>query len=168
MSKTVDSWRFLDAISRRAMKRWAELPAETQVPWSPLAKPLSECTVSLVSSAALSAKTDTPFDLEIERRDPWFADPSHRLLPRTVRTGGVDVSHLHINPSFAQRDLNSVLPLEWLEHLAVSRQIASVAPSHYSYVGYTLRPQRLLSETVPHIVQRLRQEHVDVVVLVPV
>lgn len=168
MSKTVDSWRFLDPISKRAMRRWAELPAETQVPWTPLARPLSECTVSLVSSAALSAKSDTPFDIGIERRDPWFADPSCRLLPSTLRTGSVDVSHLHINPAFAERDLNSVLPLEWLQDLAASREIASVAPTHYSYIGYTLRPQTLLRETVPQIVRRLREEHVDVVVLVPV
>lgn len=168
MSKTVDSWRFLDAISKRAMKRWAELPAESKVPWTPLRKPLSDCTVALVSSAALSARSDAPFDLEIERRDPWFSDPSCRVLSHTVRTGGVEVSHLHINPAFIERDLNSALPLERLEDLAATRDIAAAAPSHYSFMGYTLRPQALLDETVPQIVRQLREEHVDVVVLVPV
>lgn len=168
VAKTGDSYRFLDAISKRAMKRWASLPGETQIPWTPLATPLSKCTVSLVSSAALALNTDHPFDPEIERRDPWFADPSYRVLPRTVRTGDVRVCHLHINPAYAQQDLNSVLPVERLDELAELGDIGASAPSHYSYMGYTLRPERLLRESVTGIVCKLREEHVDVIVLVPV
>ena len=167
-SKTVDSYRFLDGISKRAMKRWAGLPAGTRIPWTPLAKPLSECTVSLVSSAAIVLKSDPPFDPEIEQRDPWFADPSYRTLPLTVRTGDVRVCHLHINPAFAEQDLNSVLPTGRLHELAELGEIGAAAPSHYSYMGYTLRPERLLRESLPAIVRQLGHEHVDVVVLVPV
>ena len=118
VAKTVDSYRFLDGVAKRVMKRWAGLPGETQVPWTPLAKPLPKCTVSLVSSAAIALKTDHPFDPEIERRDPWFSDPSYRVVPRTARTGDVQVCHLHINPHFAEQDLNSVLPAERLDELA--------------------------------------------------
>jgi len=113
-------------------------------------------------------KTDQPFNAEIERRDLWFADPSYRVLPRTVRTGDIQVCHLHINPAFARQDLNSVLPVERLNELAERGEIGAAAPSHYSYMGYTLRPGRLLRESVPAIVRQLRQENVDVVVLVPV
>src|SRR5512133_3613194 len=126
-SKTVDSYRFLDAISKRAMKRWASLPGETTIPWTPLARPLSKCAVSLVSSAAIALKTDRPFDSEIERRDPWFADPSYRVLPATARTADVQVCHLHINPGqlavlgVALRAMETIaepggvvhLPFEW-------------------------------------------------------
>jgi D-proline reductase (dithiol) PrdB len=166
--KTVNSYRFLDGISKRAMKRWAGLPGETQIPWTPLARPLSKCTVSLVSSAALALKTDPPFDPEIERRDPWFADPSYRVLPRTARTGDIQVCHLHINPGFAEQDLNSVLPVERLDELAELGEIGAAAPSQYSYMGYTLRPERLPRESLPGMVRQLREEHVDLVVLVPV
>jgi D-proline reductase (dithiol) PrdB len=167
-AKMVDSYRFLDGIAKRAIKRWAGLPGATQTPWTPLARPLSKCTVSLVSSAAIALKTDHPFDPEIERRDPWFADPSYRILPRTVRTGDIQVCHLHINPSFAEQDMNSVLPAERLGELAERGEVGAVAPSHYSYMGYTLRPERLLRESLPGMVPQLRQEQVDVVVLVPV
>jgi hypothetical protein len=60
VAKTVDSYRFLGGIGKRVMKRWAGLPAETQIPWTPLAKPLSKCTVSLISSAAIALKTESP------------------------------------------------------------------------------------------------------------
>jgi len=168
MAKKVDSYRFLHGIEKRVLKRWAGLPGETQTPWTPLATPLSKCTVSLVSSAGIALKTDQPFDPEIEQRDPWFADPSYRVLPGTARTGDVQVCHLHINPAFADQDLNSVLPAERLNELAEMGEIGAAAPSHYSYMGYTLRPEWLLRESLPGIVQQLREEHVDVVVLVPV
>jgi len=167
VAKTVDSYRFLDGIERRVMEHWAGLSGETPIPWTPLAKPLSKCTVSLVSSAAIALKADHLFDPEIERRDPWFADPSYRVLPRTVRTGDIQVCHLHINPGFADQDLNSVLPADRLDELAELGEIGAAAPSHYSYMGYTLRPERLMRESLPGIV-RLRQELVDIVVLVPV
>jgi D-proline reductase (dithiol) PrdB len=150
------------------MKHWATLGAPRQIPWSPLAKPLSQCRVAIVSSAAIALKTDQPFDQEIERRDPWSSDPSYRVLARATTTGEIRVYHLHINTSFAQQDLNCVMPLERLSQLEAEGEIAHSAPSHYSYVGYTLRPHALLRHTVPGIIGQLRQEQVDAVVLVPV
>jgi hypothetical protein len=60
------------------------------------------------------------------------------------------------------------MPVERLDELVALGEVGESAPSHYSYGGYTLRPQRLLRESVPSIVQRLREERVDAVVLVPV
>jgi D-proline reductase (dithiol) PrdB len=168
MAKSVDSYRFLDGISKRMMRHWASLGAPRQVPWTPLAKPVSQCTVSVVSSAAVAMKTDQPFDQGIERRDPWFSDPSYRVLPATTLTGDVRVYHLHINTSFAQQDLNCVMPVERLRQLEARGEIGRSAPSHYSYMGYTLRPEALLRDTVPRIIGQLRQEQVDAVLLVPV
>jgi D-proline reductase (dithiol) PrdB len=166
--KKVDSYRFLHGVEKRMLQRWVSLPRETQIPWTPLARPLSKCTVSLLSSAGIALKTDDPFDPEIETQDPWFADPSYRVLPQSVRTGDIQVCHRHINPTFAEQDLNSVLPAERLQELAGRGEIAAVARFHYSYMGYTLRPEQLLRESVPGIIQHLREEHVDAVVLIPV
>ena len=124
--------------------------------------------MSLVSSAGIALKTDAPFNPEIETQDPWFADPSYRVLPQTVRTGDTQVCHRHINRRFAKQDLNSVLPIERLKELAALGEIGAAAPSHFSYMGYTLRPERLLRESVPGIVEQLQKEHVDVVMLIPV
>jgi len=168
MAKTVDSYRFLDGLSKRAMKRWATLGPPQQIPWTPMAKPLAQCTLSNVSSAAIALKTDHPFDQAIERRDPWFADPSYRVIPRTATTANIRVCHLHINPSFIERDLNCALPLERLNELEAQGEIGRSAPSHYSFMGYTVRPEALLRDSVPGIIRQLREECVDAVVLVPV
>src|SRR6516164_9251350 len=166
--KKVDSYRFLHGVEKRMLQRWVSLSRETQIPWTPLARPLSQCNVSLVSSAGIALKTDAPFNPEIETQDPWFADPSYRVLPQTVRTGDIQVCHRHINRRFAKQDLNSVLPIERLKELAALGEIGAAAPSHFSYMGYTLRPERLLRESVPGIVEQLQKEHVDVVMLIPV
>jgi hypothetical protein len=60
------------------------------------------------------------------------------------------------------------MPLERLRQLEAQGEIARSAPSHYSYMGYTLRPEALLRRSVPGIISQLRQEHVDALVLVPV
>jgi hypothetical protein len=87
MAKVVDSYRVLDGIAKRVMRHWATFAAPQEIPWTPLAKPPSQCTVSIVSSAAIALRTDRPFDREIERRDPWFSDPSFRVIPQNTVAG---------------------------------------------------------------------------------
>lgn len=164
----VDSYRFLDGISKKVMRHWCGLGGDRARPWTPLSKPLSDCTVALVSSAALALNSDARFEMEIEQRDPWFSDPSFRIIPRDARTADVEVYHLHINTEFAARDLDCVLPLLRLAELASAGEIGGAAASHYSFSGYTLRPDRLLQESAPAMVEQMRREGVDVVVLVPV
>ena len=168
MAKTVDSYRFLQGVPRRVMKHWASLGVPREIPWTPLEKPLAQCTVSLLSSGGLALTSDEGFDQEIERRDPWFSDPSYRVLPRTATTGSVRAYHLHTNPSFAEQDFNCIMPIERLNELEARGEVGRSAPSHYSYMGYTLRPEALLRRSVPEIIRRLRQEQVDAVALVPV
>lgn len=168
MHGMVDSYRFLDGISKKVMRHWCGLGGDRSRPWTPLSKPLPDCTVALVSSAALALNSDPRFQIEIEQGDPWFSDPSYRIIPRDARTGDVGVHHLHINAEFAARDLDCVLPLTRLAELASAGEIGAPAPSHYSFSGYTLRPERLLQESAPAMVEQMRREKVDVVVLVPV
>ena len=61
-----------------------------------------------------------------------------------------------------------MMPLGRLDELVALGEVGGSASSHYSYVGYTLRPEQLLHETVLSIVDRMRQERVDAVVLAPV
>jgi D-proline reductase (dithiol) PrdB len=82
MSKSVDSFRFISGITRRMIKTWIGMEEPRPIPWTPLTKPLSECTVALLSSAGIALKTDTPFDQERERRNPWWGDPTYRRLPK--------------------------------------------------------------------------------------
>lgn len=167
MTKEVDSYRFLNRLTGKIVRSWIELESPRDIPWTPLSKPLSDCTVALISSGGIALKSDKPFDQEGERQNPWWGDPSYRILPHTAAAQDIKVYHLHVNPTFAQQDLNCLLPLQRLQALAEEREIGRSAPRHYSFMGYILQPQTLLEESVPAIIGHLQQDNVDVVLLVP-
>ncbi len=111
MQKTVDAFRFISGITRRMIKNWISQEMPRPIPWTPLRRPLSECTVTLLSSAGIALKTDKPFDQEGERQNPWWGDPSYRVLPKAATEEDVRIYHLHIDPSYAGQDLNCLFPL---------------------------------------------------------
>jgi D-proline reductase (dithiol) PrdB len=167
MTKTVDSYRFISGITRRMIKNWINMEQPRPIPWTPLSKPLSECTVTLLSSAGIALKTDRPFDQDGERRNPWWGDPSYRILPKNATQEDVRLYHMHIDPSYAEQDLNCLFPLEHLQEMERRGRIGRMAPRHYSIMGYILNPEELLCETVPALIRNLKEDLTDVVVLVP-
>jgi len=80
----------------------------------------------------------------------------------------VKCSHLHVNTHPITEDLNTVLPLGPLEQLAHEGRIGRRAEVHYSFMGYLLDTEQFLRESIPEIVNGLRQEEVDLALLVPV
>jgi D-proline reductase (dithiol) PrdB len=167
VAKTVDSYRFLDGLTKRMTKTWARAETPRPIPWTPLTKPLADCTVALLSSAGIALKTDRPFDQEGERRNPWWGDPSYRIIPAGASESDVRLYHMHIDPEYAMRDLNCLFPLQRLAELAQAGEIGRVAPRHYSIMGYLLEPEQLLHETAPAIIANLAEDRVDAVVLAP-
>lgn len=167
MTKVVDSYRFIGGITKRMVKSWIQLESRRDIPWTPLSKSLSDCTVAIISTGGIALKTDRPFDQEGELKNPWWGDPSYRVIPQTARTEDIRVYHQHIDPSLAEQDLNCLLPIERLHELVEMKNVGRAASSHYSIMGYILDPEELLKETVPAIIEHLRAETVDIVVLVP-
>ncbi|MAT99729.1 MAG: hypothetical protein CL608_21525 [Anaerolineaceae bacterium] len=164
---TVDSYRYLDKLTGQMVKSWIKQEAPREIPWTPLTKPLSDCTVALLSSGGIALTSQPPFDQETERQNPWWGDPSYRVIPRTATAKEIRVCHLHINPTFAEEDLNCLLPVEWLRELEQTGEIGRSAASHYSIMGYILQPEELLAESTPAIIRHLQKEAVDILILVP-
>lgn len=167
MERTVDSYRYIRGITRRMLRTWVEMERPRPIPWSALCKPLNESKVALLSSAGIAMRGDRPFDQEGERRNPWWGDPSYRVIPVDATEKDVCLYHMHIDPAPAQQDLNCLFPLARLKTLAEMGSIGAAAEQHFSMMGYILQPETLLRETVPAIINDLRAEQADVVVLVP-
>jgi hypothetical protein len=129
---SIDSYRFLDFASRQVMKAWAARQKPGVIPFTPRTKPLAECTVALVSTAGVARKDDQPFDQERERRDPWWGDPSFRVIPLGTTERDVRLYHMHIDPRFGEADLDVVLPMRRLTELAHEGIVGRPAPRHYS------------------------------------
>jgi D-proline reductase (dithiol) PrdB len=168
MPKQVDPYRFTDVLTRRLIEAWIAREPQREIPWTPLGRPIEQSSLAVISTAGVALKTDRPFDQEGERRDPWWGDPSFRELPRDTRTSDVGIYHLHIDTRFGEQDLNCLLPIERLEELEAAGEIGRVAPTHYSFMGYILRPQVLLEATAPGMIRRLHEEDVDAALLIPV
>ena len=163
----IDSYRFLDFATRQVMKAWAARQEPGVIHFTLLAKSLRECTVALVSTAGVARNDDRPFDQDGERRDPWWGDPSFRAIPLGTTEKDVRLYHLHIDPRFGEADLDVVLPMRRLAELAGEGVVGRAAPTHYSVMGYILKPKELVEQTGPAIAARMRAERVDAAALVP-
>lgn len=164
---SIDSYRFLDFATRQVMKKWAAREKPDDIPFTPLAKPLRECAVALLSTAGVARNDDQPFDQEHERRHPWWGDPTFRVIPLGTTERDVRLHHMHIDPRFGEADLDVVLPMRRLAELADEGIVGRPAARHYSIMGYILEPTVLVDETAPAIAERMRLDGVDAAALVP-
>ena len=165
----IDSYRFLDFATRQIIKAWVDREARQvrPIPWAPLRKPLSDCTVALVTRAGVARLDDRPFDQERERRNPWWGDPGWRLVPQGTTEAEVRLYHMHIDTRFGQEDLDVVLPMRRLAELAAEGVVGRPADVHYSVMGYQLRTEVIEEETAPAIAREMKARGVDVAALVP-
>ena len=166
----VDPYRFMGPTLRSLVtSSIPDDPAYDDIPWAPPRGPLSAARVALLSTAGLFMKGDRPFDLERERREPLWGDPSWRRLRADATTDDVEVAHLHIKTDYVASDLNVALPLDRLRDLVADGVVGSMADSHYSVMGYQgENPARIAEASGEEIVASLSGEGVDLLLLAPV
>jgi D-proline reductase (dithiol) PrdB len=132
---------------------------------TPLRKPLSACTVALVTTAGFSLPDQPPFDVTIKMGDSSFrelpADISPQLLEMHQRSWSFDQTGV-------LRDRNLVFPLDRLREMLERGEIGAIAPHHYSFMGSIVGPSKLIKQSAPEVARRLAAEGVDVVLLTPV
>ncbi|RMF93593.1 MAG: hypothetical protein D6736_01505 [Nitrospinota bacterium] len=133
-------------------------------PWTPLPKPLSTCTVALVTTAGVHRRDDQPFDMT----DP-DGDPSYREIPGDWPLEELTITHDYYDHSDADKDLNIVFPLQRLQEFQAEGRIGRLAPVHYSFMGHIDKHHLpvLLYETAPEVATKLKEQKVDVVLLTP-
>lgn len=155
-----------------ALRAWIskdipDQPFSGKIPWTPLDKSISETTFTLMTTAGLSMKSDAPFDMEREKAEPAWGDPSYREIRRTATENDIEVSHLHINTEYIKQDINVMLPLTRFQEFEKEGIIGKLTPTCYSYYGFQLDPTALLNETMPKVADRMRHENVEAVLLTP-
>ncbi len=166
--KTVDGFRFLPP----SLAAWIEhlIPDEgfkRSIPFTPLSKPLSEATLTLITSAGISLKTDPPFDMEREKREPTRGDRSFRAIRRDATAADINANHLHINTSYILQDINVMLPLAHVAEFEREGIIGRLAPSAYSFYGFQWESTDFLTEAIEPMCKKMREEGVDAVILTP-
>ena len=147
-------------------QRYARRPDNpVSMAMTPLQKPLSECTVALITTAGLSLANQPPFDTSIKMGDSSFrefpGDISPQLLEMHHRSWAFDQTGI-------LRDRNLVMPLDRLREMHEHGDVGTVAPHHYSFMGSIIGPSKLMRESAPAVAQRLVADNIDVVLLTPV
>ncbi len=142
--------------------RWRRIEP---VPWTPLAKPLSECRVALVSSAGFVTPEQKPFD-EAKRG----GDPSFREIPSDVDVGVLQDTHRSqsFDHSGMQRDPNLAFPVDRLRELERAGRIGEINRRHLSFMGSLTATGVFVCDTAPAAARLLVEDRVDVALLVPV
>jgi D-proline reductase (dithiol) PrdB len=151
------------SLAKRFVDSYAPWESE-DIPWTPLAKPLSECTVAVVTTAGVHHRDQKPFDM-VDRD----GDPSYRIIDLTRPLDTLMITHDYYDHRDADRDLNIVLPVERLREFEREGLIGRLADRHYGFMGHITGPHimTLITRTAPEAARMLKQGGVDVVLLTP-
>ena len=136
--------------------RWV---VNEDVPWTPLAKPLSQCKVALISSGGVYHVDQPPFHL----RD----DTSYREISKSVAVEELRVAHFGYRTEDVVEDPNCVFPIERMRELEAEGVIGELADPVYSFMGGIYSARKVWQDLAPRLVERLKGDNLDVLYLVP-
>ncbi|MGE3918577.1 MAG: glycine/sarcosine/betaine reductase selenoprotein B family protein [Hyphomicrobiaceae bacterium] len=131
-------------------------------PFTPLAKPLAECSVSLLTSGGVSRCGLPPF--QADARNDLRVDAVAQDAP----SDDFQIHDSYYDHTDADRDLNCVFPIDRLRELASRGEIGAVAPRLWSgFMGRIYRRKAVLEEKAPELAAALKADGVDILVAVP-
>ena len=158
----------LDERFRRWLKLIAEMhegahfTANQTIAWESLRKPLSKCSVALVSTAGVHLKSQPAHELLNSHGDASF-----REIPGDTQMTDLAVDHVHYDKTDANKDPNCVFPLDRLRELVSIGMIGAIAPMHYGFMGFIPDGRLLRDTTAPIVAEELLAQQTDIVVLTP-
>jgi hypothetical protein len=137
--------------------RWARFD---EVPFAPLAKPLSECRLTLVTTASpWREEAPDPGSLRGQKQ-VWSG--STDTTPERLYTDDLawDKEATHVD------DVGTFLPLDQLHEFGAAGRIAGLA-ARFHGVPTDYSQRRTIEQDAPEILRRCREDGVDVALLVP-
>jgi len=127
-----------------------------------LAKPVSACTVTLLTSGGISACSMPAFD-PMARND-------HRLdaIDREMGSGDFQIHDAYYDHRDADRDINCQFPIDRLREMAERGEIGAVAKRFWSgFMGRIYNRSKVLQESAPAFAAELARDDVDLLIAVP-
>jgi len=152
------------ALARRFTDAYQARESSGEIPWAVLNKPLSQCTLAVVTTAGVHHRDQPPFDMQDRE-----GDPSYRELDAANIGADYLITHDYYDHRDAERDLNVVLPLERLRELVAEGVLGALAKRHFGFMGHIdgRHIPTLINRTAPEVARRLRDDGVDIVLLAP-
>jgi len=142
-------------------------------PWTPLARPLNQVRLTLLSTGGLFVEGQDPLgpsgptqeEAILRIQEFLRSDPALATIPKDTPAQWLRVRHPGYDIRGAQRDHNVVFPIDHLKRLEAEGVIGQLADESYSFVGATSQ-FRLLKEHAPSWAQHIKAQGVDAVLLV--
>ncbi len=139
--------------------QWSE---NQEAPLTRLKKPLSECTVSMLTSGGISYANAEPFEPA--------AKNNFRLDEIDPQSGGdsFQINDAYYDYRDGEKDINVIFPIERLRELAGDGVIGAVARRLWSgFMGRTYKRRQVIEVEAPRFADALQQDGVDAIVMVP-
>jgi len=153
----------IPSLSRRFIDSYT--PVESiDIPWTPVTKKLSESKIAVVTTAGVHHKDQIPFNMNDREGDPTF-----RIIDSRRPITDLMITHDYYDHGDADKDINIVFPIERLREFEAEGNIANVADSHYGFMGHIDGSyiNVLINRYAPEVAQRLKEDNIDCVLLVP-
>lgn len=124
---------------------------------------IDKCRVALVTTSGAYVK---------DRQEPFntgnlLGDDSYRIISNNTPVHDISLAHPGFDTQRAMKDLDCVFPLAMLNVLKDKGVIGEAAPRHFSFMGYIPRTWRFCDERVPEVAKFIKEDGVDLAVLVP-
>ncbi len=134
----------------------------SDAPFTPLAKPLAACRVSMLTTCGASRRDAPPFDANARN------DLRLDAIPADTAADFFQIHDNYYDHRDASRDINCQFPIERLRELAADGVIGSVAPRLWSgFMGRIYTRREVCEEAAPAFARELGADGVDVLVVIP-
>ena len=127
-----------------------------------LNKPLSECTVTLLTSGGVSQCALPAFNPD--------ARNDHRLdeIPADAPSDDFQVHDSYYDHTDARTDINCIFPLDRLRELCDLGEVGAIAPRLWSgFMGRIYNRSKINAESGPAFIEALQADNVDVLIAAP-
>lgn len=157
--------RYVDALNRHygAQGHGAyEWTINASVVSTTLSKPLSQCTVSLLTSGGVSQCSMPAFAAD--------ARNDHRLDEVNKNTSSSDfqIHDSYYDHADAEQDINCIFPIDRLHELAQEQHIGAVAERFWSgFMGRIYNRRKVIEESAPRFADALQEDQVDILLAAP-
>ncbi len=126
----------------------------------PLAKPLGQCQVGLIASGGIYAQGQIAFH--------YKDDLSYREIDTRLPREQLRATHFAYDLTDARLDPNVVFPLDTLRQCVDQGVIGALAPRAYTFMGGIYSSRKVKDMLAPALADRVIDDEVDLVLLVPV
>jgi D-proline reductase (dithiol) PrdB len=148
---------------QRTRERYASYPAyrwtvNTDAPWTPLAKPIAQSRLAVLTSGGFYLPGQPPFTDN---------DVSYRRIPIATPLADLRIHHHGYRDEDVDRDPNCVFPLDRLHEMEAAGEIGALADPAFSFM-MTYAAARDVNERGPQLADELRAIGAEAALLVPV